>query len=110
MQCSPSTATPNVKRAKLTARASADLDAVLRYGIENFGVDRAVRYYNALIASFEWIAEHPQASRERPQYGAGIRFRAEGSHRVVYRRTGDGTVLIIRVLHGHQDPRRHLKR
>lgn len=98
-----------MKRAKVSARAGGDLDAVLRYSIERSGVDTAVRYYNALIVSFGWIAEHPHVSKERPQFGAGIRFHTEGSHRVVYRLEDDGTVLIVRILHGQQDPRRHLK-
>jgi toxin ParE1/3/4 len=95
-------------RVEISERAGRDLEAILRRGIAERGALAAVLYYNRLMASFDWIANHPRAARERLEHGLGIRFHFQGSHRVVYRLQNDDRILIVRVLHGRQEVKRHL--
>jgi toxin ParE1/3/4 len=69
----------------------------------------ADKYYDGLLDSFRWIEENPLAARERTEQGRNVRIHHYAVHAIVYSILGDGTILIIRVLHGRQDIRRGLR-
>jgi toxin ParE1/3/4 len=94
-------------QVKLSRRADTDLNRVYRSSAADFGIPHADRYRDGLLASLALITENPYAMRER-QFGPRpvriYRFRA---HMIVYE-IRDDHVFVIRVLHGHQDLKRHL--
>ena len=73
-----------------------------------FGLDQADRYQDTLTKAFEQIALNPRIVRERPELGRGVRAYVVESHMVFYRVEGNERTLILRVLHGQQDWKRHL--
>jgi len=93
---------------EISKRADADLERLLRHSVAEFGQDHAERYYQSILDAFDWLAEYPLAARERPEYSRDIRLHTEGAHSILYRVTGANRVLIVRVLHGRRDIKRHI--
>src|SRR5262245_39593524 len=92
-----------------TRRADEDLKEIYRYTRRMWGRDQAVRYLRGLEQRFTALAANPLTgiAREdlRPE---GLRSVVHGSHVIFYQPQPDG-VLIVRVLHGRQDVRTHLR-
>jgi toxin ParE1/3/4 len=85
-------------RVFVTTRAQADLDAIDRYGLEEFGRSIADRYHEDLLATFELIGETPKIA---PVFRKGppvVRSWSCGRHRRYYRIEAQ-FVIVIRVLH-----------
>lgn len=93
-------------RHRLSGAAYADLRRIYRASIRRFGSAQADRYLDALNASFERIARTPEMAPLRENL-RDIRILRRGSHHIFYQVLND-EVLIVRVLHGAQDHKRHL--
>jgi toxin ParE1/3/4 len=91
----------------LTPDAADDLDLIADFTIQNFGVEQARRYRDGLKRAFEFIAADPYGGRDQSHIRPGYRRHPHGSHGIFYL-IKDDHVLIARVLHGAQDPLRHL--
>lgn len=112
-------------RYRLSAAAQADLVDILAWTHENFGEAARKRYEALIIAALRDIAAQPDraGSIERPELGVGVRSwhlrlsreraRTETGtvrrprHFLIYR-TGNGPVVIGRVLHDAMELARHL--
>ncbi|MHA7880554.1 MAG: type II toxin-antitoxin system RelE/ParE family toxin [Saccharospirillum sp.] len=92
----------------LAPAAKTDLRAIYQYGLRQWGPVQSDSYLEALKEHFWSFTEQPLIGVERLELLAGTRSLAIKSHTVFYRDTSD-TVEIIRVLHGRQDPYRHVK-
>lgn len=88
---------------KLSNAANADLDAILTYGILNHGERRADTYYEGLVQQFESLVRNPHLYPERTEISPPVRVCPFGVHVIIYTLEDTGTVLIIRVRHGHED-------
>jgi toxin ParE1/3/4 len=79
----------------LSFAAEADLEKLLEYGIENFGVTVAITYYDGLVDRFKSLAASPF------QYPAAENIR-EGYYKShsVYFRCVNKDVEIARILSG----------
>lgn len=88
--------------------AKADLKEIYQYGLRQWGKSQSNSYLENLKDHFWSLAEQPLIGVERPELLPGARSLQIESHALFYRVTTD-TVEIIRVLHGRQDPQRHLK-
>jgi toxin ParE1/3/4 len=87
----------------------ADLEIIGIYvdGAERFGVAQAEAYHEGLTATFGVLSEHPRMARERTELDPPVRLHPYRAHMIVYVEQGGG-ILVIRILHGHQDWERHL--
>ena len=88
---------------RLTRKADADLESLYRHGIQTFGIQRADRYFDSLLARLGQIAASPlqfQAS----DYREGYRRSVHSPHTIYFRIIAPETVEIVRILRG-QDPR-----
>jgi toxin ParE1/3/4 len=94
-------------RYRATLRADEDLFAVYADGLRDFGEAQAEKYLAGLLEAFAFVAEYPLSARERREFSPPVRMHSFGSHVIVYA-VRQEDVLIIRVLHGRQDWRRHL--
>ena len=86
---------------QLTEEADADLTNILRFGIQEFGLQQAEKYYDELIIRLSEIATNPllyQAVEEIPE---DYRRSVYHSHSIYYEII-ESDVLIIRIL-GQQD-------
>ena len=88
---------------RLTEAALADLDRVYEYGILNFGLNQANKYYDGLVLHFQKIADSTLSNTSVNEIRIGYR-RAMYFSNSVYYRIENNDVLIIRVL-GRQNPK-----
>ncbi len=88
-------------RYELFKDAEQDLDNILSFGIERFGVEQAIRYYDGLEQHFEVLAEQPYLYPAIDYIREGYRRNAYEVHAVYYRVIEDG-VEIMAVI-GKQD-------
>jgi toxin ParE1/3/4 len=95
-------------RLRLSAPADLDLKHLYEHGLDQFGEAQADRYYDGLLDAFERIRQHPQAARKRIVEGHEFRVRRYQSHSIVYQLLDDA-IVIVRVLHGAQDLKRHVR-
>lgn len=90
---------------RVSPEAKDDLRRIWLYGIENWGVVAADRYYNAFFKHFEQLAEQPllyPASSIREGYRRGVC----GVDSVYYR--VDGKTIEIMAIIGRQDAEKKL--
>ena len=88
--------------------AKADLKYIYPYWLRQSGQAQSDNYLENIKDHFWSLTEQPQIGAERPELLPCVRSLPIESHTLFYRVSVD-TVEIIRVLHGRQDPKRHLK-
>jgi toxin ParE1/3/4 len=95
---------------RLSARAEADLAQIWVFSAEQWGVDQADRYIEALVTRWRWLCDNPSLWKLRQDIAEGVYSYPQQSH-VIYFRTAEdapGVIEIIRVLHGRVEPAEHL--
>lgn len=92
---------------KLSQRADDDIYNIYITGVERFGSTQADEYHWDLQRTFELIALQPSIARIRSEFDPPIRVHVHRAHAIAYQIESDH-ILIVRVLHGAQDWRRHL--
>jgi len=86
---------------KLSRKAEDDLIDIYAFGAIEFGFDQADRYQNSLEQAFRFLADFPQAARERMEIDPPVRGYACRSHVIIY--VIDGLdVHVLRVRHGRE--------
>jgi toxin ParE1/3/4 len=87
---------------RLSAEAAEDLGRLYEWGIRNFGLLEADRYYDGLLVTLETIGRTPEAfpavDHIKPGYRRGV-YKATSIYFIV----PEGTVHIVRIL-GRQNP------
>ena len=86
---------------RLSHLAAKDFEHIFDYGIDNFGLVKALEYQHALKKRFNDIAAQPQLYPAVEHIRKGYRKSVFGSHSIYYKQE-NGVVLIMRVL-GQQD-------
>jgi toxin ParE1/3/4 len=97
-----------VPRFDLTEAAHADLVAVAAYTNEQWGKAQADKYLEALDARLTELARRPLLGLRRDELGDGTLSFPFQSHIIYYERTDFG-IVVLRLLHKRQDPRRHIE-
>lgn len=92
-----------VARIEITRDAERDLIDIYLYGIDEFGLHQAEQYNEVLHGRIETVVENPSFG----YVSEGVRRYESVSHAVYYRQIA-GSIRVLRVLHGHMDPGRHL--
>ena len=87
----------------LTKTAERDFASIAAYTIEKFGISQARRYRNSLCRTLEFLAEHPRMGRDYSHVKEGFR-RHEHERHVIYYKITDSGIVVLRLLHEHQDP------
>ena len=88
--------------------AKADLKDIYQYGMRQWGQAQSDSYLETIKDQFWSLTEQPIIGIDRSELLPDARSLPIESHTLFYRVTTD-TIEIIRVLHGRQDPQRHLK-
>ncbi len=89
--------------------AKKDLKDIYQYGLRQWRQARSENYLSAIKNQVWLLTQQPFIGVERPELLPDIRSLPIESHTLFYRVTTN-RIEIIRVLHGRQDPQRHLKR
>jgi toxin ParE1/3/4 len=92
-----------VSRYKLSRKAEEDIIAIFMYGVSQFGIQQAERYHDLLERTFQFLAENPEAARERAEITPAVRIHPIESHIVIYTVDEGGDVFVVRVRHGRED-------
>ena len=87
----------------LTESARNDVLAISIFTIETFGEAQARRYHQGLETAFRFLAENPEAARERVEIDPPVRAHPYQAHMIIYEINNDNEVVILRVVHGSSD-------
>ena len=88
--------------------AQSDLKKIYRYTLESWGAKQAQNYLTHLKQTFKALLKNPGLGRERIELGQKVRSINCQKHIIFYRHIKT-ELQIIRVLHGRQDPERHVR-
>mgnify|MGYP000054792174 FL=1 len=88
--------------------AKKDLKDIYQYGMRQWGQAKSESYLASIKNQFWLLTQQPLMGTERPELLPDTRSLPIENHTLFYRVTAK-RVEIIRVLHGRQDPQRHLK-
>lgn len=92
---------------RLSRLAEIDLTDIATYSLENWGMDQANRYIDALEACCQQFSKNPQTGRACDQVRPGLR-RMECERHIVFYRVEANGILISRILHQRMLPKRHI--
>lgn len=103
---------------RLTHQAERDVEAILAWTEERFGVLQAEAYMDVLALAVEALLAGPDVAgaRKRDDILPGIRVLhvarhgKRGRHFLIFRESEDGQIDVLRVLHDSMDLARHLGR
>ena len=95
-------------RLVIAPAAKNDIKEIYQYGLRQWGQAQAESYLSTIKNQFWLLSQQPLIGTERPELLPSSRSLPVESHTLFYRVTAN-RVEIIRVLHGRQDPQRHLK-
>jgi toxin ParE1/3/4 len=88
--------------------AKNDLKDIYQYGLRQWGQSQSESYLSTIKNQFWLLTRQPLIGTQRPELLPNVRSLPINSHTLFYRVIAN-RVEIIRVLHGRQDPQRHLK-
>ena len=92
----------------ISPAAKDDLRDIYQYGVRRWGKIQSESYLSTIKNQFWLLTQQPLMGTERPELLPETRSIPIERHTLFYRVTAN-RVEIIRVLHGRQDPQRHLK-
>ena len=84
-------------KVELTQSAEQDLEGILEYGIQQFGIPAAIQYYDDLVLQFDELLLSPKRFPLRDQIREGYRVCIHRSHDIYFKETECG-ILIVRIL------------
>lgn len=96
-----------MKGYRLTETADRQLQEIWRYSRDRWGAARANAYLAEIEDALTKAVKSPALFRARSELGADVLARRVASH-VAYGAVEDDEFVVIAVLHGRMDPRRHL--
>ena len=88
--------------------AKNDLKEIYQYGLRLWGQTQSESYLSTIKKQFWLLTQQPLIGTQRPELLPDVRSLPINSHTLFYRVTTT-RVEVILVLHGRQDPQRHLK-
>ena len=91
----------------LSPRAQADVDEIWDYTVERWSENQAESYIRDIWQAIEVVAADPRKARACDEIRLGYRKHPVGSH-VLFFRTLDDGIDIVRILHQRMDFERHL--
>ena len=94
-------------RLRKSRLAEADLAAIANFGVDNFGVERALAYIDAIESRCRELLLHPELGRAERELRSDLRSLSVSSHRIYYSVEG-GDLVVRRVLHKAMDVGRWL--
>jgi toxin ParE1/3/4 len=93
---------------KLTNKAVDDLTKIWEYTIEKWSEQQADKYYAALIASCQAIADNPEMGKNYVDISTDLFGFRINRHIIFYRKIADQPIEITRILHERMDLKNRL--
>ena len=95
------------KTYRLYPKAIEDLESIYLYSRQEFGLQRTEDYIFAIETSFQYLADDPLIARKCDYIRQGLKTFNIGSHVIFFKTTNYG-IAVIRVVHQSMEFRRHL--
>lgn len=93
---------------KLSRKAKADLRSIALFTEREWGLEQRNHYVRQFDHCFHLLGANPQLGQACDELSFGYRQYPQGSHIILYRQAGDGSVEIIRILHKRMMPKGYL--
>lgn len=93
---------------KISKKANQDIDSIWIYTFETWSQTQADRYYNLIIDEIKFISENFESGRDYDDTRKGYKCTKVKSHLIFYRSKNE-TIEIIRILHEKMDIENILK-
>jgi toxin ParE1/3/4 len=93
---------PRRRRIIIEETARLDIQDILLYTREHWGIEQRHRYRRQLSNAMHALIDHPERGRPRDEYFPGCRSIVMEQHVIFYRLTNE-EIIIGRVLHHSQD-------
>jgi toxin ParE1/3/4 len=93
---------------RLSVEAAVDLESIADYGVAAFGLAQALKYHLALESRFELLAQFPRIGLPTYDLLPGL-YRFPYAAHVIFYLIAPDHVLLVRVLHGKADFKRHFE-
>ena len=90
------------RRFRLSQAASADLDDIWVYVVQEGSEGAANRLIDSITGRFPVLLQMPQSGRKRDEVRSGLRSHPVGNYVIYYREMKTG-IEIVRVIHGARD-------
>ncbi len=94
-------------RYQFTDKAERDLEGIIDYTVQEWEVSQANTYLDGLESRAQLLAENPDLGTTRETLAEGLLSFPYESHILYYKKHARG-IVILRVLHQHMDPLKHL--
>ncbi len=94
-------------RYRFTDKAERDLEGIVDYTTQKWGASQANTYLDGLESRAQLLAENPGIGTVRESLYEGLLSFPYESHILYYKKQARG-IVIVRVLHQHMDPVKHL--
>lgn len=95
-------------RLDLSSAAQADLDEVLAYSVDRWGLSRGFAYVEDIRKGADRLAARTSTGTRADDLGPGLRRYLVGRHVIVFQADGEA-LRVLRILHQRQDAARHLR-
>ena len=94
---------------KLSLYAEKDIEKILTYTIDNWGINQFHKYRKLIMDSLDIIGNDPEVStsRKREELFSGCRAYSFGKH-IIFYRVKNNLVEIVRILHQKMDFESHI--
>lgn len=92
---------------QFTDKAERDLESIIDYTVQEWGVSQANTYLDGLETRAQLLAKNPDIGMAREALCKGLLSFPYESHVLYYKKYARG-IVIVRVLHQHMDPVKHL--
>ena len=94
-------------RYQFTDKAERDLEGIIDYTAQKWGATQANTYLDGLETRAQLLAENTDLGLVRETLSKGLLSFPYESHILYYKKHARG-IVIVRVLHQHMDPVKHL--
>jgi toxin ParE1/3/4 len=93
---------------RFSLSAEGDLEGILAYSIDEWGIEQTARYRDQLLGCCQLIAQQTMLGRSCDDIRPGYLRIQEGRHVLFFKRDAAG-VLVVRILHDCMNPFRHIE-
>ena len=95
------------KKYFLTQNAEIDFENIVKYTLEEWGLNQVSIFQKQLKKRLNAIVIFPDIGRKHPQLSSDVYYISEGKHYIFYRQCDDG-IEILRFLHHQMDIIKHI--
>ena len=88
---------------RISEKALEDIDKIWLYTLENWSLNQANHYYRLIYQEIEFIVADFEGGKDIGKIRPGYRQLRVKSHLIIYKKSEDGILEIVRVLHQMMD-------